>query len=272
MLRASGASVAGTLDRSWHLLVAGLLVACSNDYDSILASGSAGPGVGGAGPASVGTGGDAPASVGSGAATGTGGATQGPGGFGGVPGTGGEGGNPPQPFCGDGIKNGTDQCDAGLVGNEYCSDTCKVICDCPAAICDGSDTHAFLSDEDWHCYYLSQTDADQGHLTRDEAEDWCVTAWGGHLASLETEAEWAKLLDTLPSSNPGEFMWLSARESDDFAWPGGLPFTLQSHWRSGEPNQGPNDCLAIASNGELVDHGCNEDWVHHICERAPAGE
>ena len=257
-----------------------LLVGCSNDFSAILDPGAgAPPGVGGAGPASASSdnAGGGPTTTGSGGAgVGAGESGGAPSGTGGMPSTGGSGGKTSEPECGNGVVEAGEVCDGGSSGSPYCTDACQVVCECPGNICTGSDTHAFQDPATGHCYYLSQTDAGDGHKSWNESEDWCITQWGGHLASLETEAEWQALQVTLPQAYSTEYLWLAAKEDNDWEWETGAGFVLDNHWASREPNMGPSDCLAMAIDGQLVDLGCNDGngqaaGNHRICERAPVG-
>ena len=121
-----------------------------------------------------------------------------------------------------------------------------------------------------------------GTITFDEAENYCLTNFGSHLASVHDDEDWDDMLtivdkfsesstnligtwigfyDELGDNN---FVWIDESENEDD----------YTQWYTNEPNElTTNDCTII-SNGELkwVDYSCTSGVESFICNTEPADE
>lgn len=277
------------------LLCCGLALAC-NAPDSTLfspVSDSAGGSGGGAGSAASGAvnaggssvlggqaNGAAPSagsagSAGTGPQTGDGGANAEPTGMGGM--ADGMGGqppepDPPEPVCGNGKREGTEECDdMGHEGEDGCNANCEVVCSHF-----GEDA---VKSADNHCY--------QGYDEADfvGAQEDCIER-GAHLVTISSADENEIAAGFIDNSKfIGAFEMIDAMDDSagSYEWVTGEPFAYEN-WEEDQPDRDwarcngtysgdycYSHCAVIANDGTWNDTLCDiEDG--YICEWEPAGE
>lgn len=150
--------------------------------------------------------------------------------------------------CGDGVKQGLEQCDDAA--NPACVGC--VLCTGPGEALDP------LSG---HCYRLFN-----GNTDWKTSRTACLD-WGGDLVGVSSFNEGIFL------KNHYDNVWTGGTDVVDecqFQWTNGEPW--QPRWRINEPNNsgGNEDCSLFFNTADMDDRNCDE---HHdaVCERAPAG-
>lgn len=245
---------------------------------------SAGSSLGSSGSGAVGTGGSGMlAGEGSGAASGSGAgpnsggtAQQGDGGepamgMGGVAdGMGGEPSEPSEPVCGNGKREGSEECDdMGAEGQDGCNADCQVVC--------GHFGEDAVESDDHHCY--------QGYDEADfeSAQADCVQR-GAHLVTIGSAAENEIVASFVASSKfIGAFEPIDEMDDSEgvYEWVTGEPFDYDN-WQGDEPDRNASrcsgysgaycysHCAAIDDDGNWNDQRCDlEDG--YVCEWEPAG-
>lgn len=153
--------------------------------------------------------------------------------------------------CGDGKKEGLEQCDDG---NMNAADGCDGCVSCAGAL-ETSDpsTH--------HCYLASMATASWA-----AARAACV-AWGGDLVAVSSdmEASFLKLC-------AGTDFWVGGNDlavEGTYTNSNGEPWF--NFWSAGEPdNIAADDCVMLnCQAGGLADASCMTA-LRYVCERAPA--
>jgi cysteine-rich repeat protein len=158
--------------------------------------------------------------------------------------------------CGDGILQGSEECDDNnKIENDGCTN-CVVDCGAMSA-------GEFKSPVTHHCYRLVTASM----LAWPDAETDCVS-WGGHLASIVTIDE-----DTFVRTKVPGNVWLGGTDivnEGTFVWSDGenLSFT---HWDIGQPSDtGGEDCMEINGSDFWNDDACAK-MQSYLCKRKPAG-
>ena len=103
---------------------------------------------------------------------------------------------------------------------------------CSAHPCAQADSPILLFPENGHRYQRFDT-----AMTWQEAKAFCET-WGGHLATITSQAEDEFVWSNLASAAPGYGTWLGATDEiieGEWAWVTGEPWSY-TNWDSGEPN------------------------------------
>jgi cysteine-rich repeat protein len=274
--------------RFWPLL---LVVACSNHPDSALFSEIGDPPASSGGTQSSGDAGGSGATSGaspngdagtlsSSAGSSAGGSTMGgsSGSAGGSddpePSEGGaatDPGNVAEPVCGDGKREGDEQCDdAGHEGKDGCSAECQVVCS-------DFDEGAKAS-EDHHCY------AGYDEADFEGAQKNCVER-GGHLVTIGSAAENeivnafvnnSKFIGTfedvaLTSESPGTYQWITGEAMAFENWSGGQPDREGVRCNQLASNERCYEhCAYMRGDGTWADQRCDEA-DGYVCEWEPAG-
>jgi len=151
--------------------------------------------------------------------------------------------------CGDGIKQGLEQCDdpadPSCVGCLRCKGTGEF---------EDPDTH--------HCYRLATSKTQ----TWSSARAACV-AWGGDLAGLSSQKEY-----NFVTAKIGGQTWIGGitRDKCTYEWSNGERW--RSEWADNEPSTTDERCVEIdpGKGKKMNDEGC-DDTDDFLCERAPAG-
>ncbi len=174
--------------------------------------------------------------------------------------------------CGNGVIEGTEECDDGNATPGDSCVSCKVNCSTEGS--SASDHDAYLRPTTNHCY-LRVYDPNKSW---DNAQAECL-AWGGQLAGLSTLEELADLQDFIGGVT--EDFWIGGNDKavdGSFQWINGEQWIYtnqQAPWDkpSGpdEPNGGTNEnCVEIYNNGKLNDVSC-DIGNNYLCERPVAG-
>jgi cysteine-rich repeat protein len=205
--------------------------------------------------------------------TGDGGANAEPTGMGGMPdGMGGQPAEPPEPVCGNGKREGTEECDdMGHEGEDGCNANCEVVCSHF-----GEDA---VKSADNHCY--------QGYDEADfeGARADCMER-GAHLVTISSADEneiAAGFIDNSKLIGAFEMVDELDDEAGTYEWVTGEPFAYEN-WEQDEPDRDStrcngtysgdycySHCAVMGSDGRWSDALCTvEDG--YICEWEPAGE
>ena len=229
------------------------------------AGGSSAPGGEASGPApSAGSAG----SAGTGQQTGDGGADSEPTGMGGM---GGEPAEPPQPVCGDGKRQGDEECDdMGQEGEDGCNANCEVVCSHF-----GEDA---VKSADNHCY----RGFDEADFEGAQAD--CIER-GAHLVTISSADEneiAASFVDNSKFIGAFEMVDEMVDSEGTYEWVTGEPFAYKN-WEEGQPDRDRaicgsyslsycySHCAVIAPDGTWNDTLCSvEDG--YVCEWEPAGD
>jgi cysteine-rich repeat protein len=158
--------------------------------------------------------------------------------------------------CGDGILQGPEECDDK---NETANDGCTgCVVDCDMSMGE------FKEPLTLHCYRLVTLPM----LAWQDAEADCVK-WGGHLASITSEAE----NTAVTAIAPGD-VWVGATDEKQewtFVWSNGEPMEFKA-WAAGSPSNsgGVENCVELGSDNLWNDDRCDKNQPY-LCERTPAG-
>jgi len=152
--------------------------------------------------------------------------------------------------CGDGIVQPGEQCDGG----NGCDAQCK-----RSFTCNG----AGELENGGHCYRAVQGSAKSWNNAKADCE-----AWGGYLATIESQAE-----NDLIKSHITADSWLGGWEGNynngTVIWEGSVTSCGYTKWANMQPNNLFDKCIEMTSgSGEWADRPCGE--VHdYVCEREP---
>jgi cysteine-rich repeat protein len=210
------------------------------------------------------------------------------------------------PACGNGKKEGTEQCDGADVGGATCTSVvgaaatgtlgCTSTCTLDTSSChwcgdghldpgeecddanatngDGCEscTVVCLAGYEWTNYHCYAESVDSLPWAQAKAE--CESA-GGHLATISSAAEgdfiWSNVMDGFYNGTGAR--WIGGTDQameGTWAWTTGEPFSY-TNWKSGEPNNsgGAENCLEYYYNSDnWNDNSCGTSHVH-ICEWDP---
>ena len=172
-----------------------------------------------------------------------------------------------EPYCGDGKLQAGEECDDGNANNnDRCSNSCKTICK-------GNEVKW---SSNGHCYI----DADftsYSNKTWDAAQALCVSAYGGHLVTITSQAEFSFVYNNVMPGSWDAYStaprWIGLNDKaveGTFVWVTGEP-VLVTAWESGEPNNsgGNEDCVEMKwSGGGWNDLDCSKTRPF-ICEIEP---
>ena len=156
--------------------------------------------------------------------------------------------------CGNGIAEGTEQCDDGdTTSGDGCSASCQVEC-VPLAFMDPNTFHCYVTPsiiDDWYA-----------------AQDNCNSI-GLHLVTFTSSAELAFVQSQLPSYDPA-YYWIGARDTGSgYQWETGEPSSFNA-WHPAEPD--PNLCaFSSRSVGQWFTGGCGSNDLYWVREQDPAG-
>jgi cysteine-rich repeat protein len=191
---------------------------------------------------------------------------------------------PPAPVCGNGVREGSEECDDG---NGVDTDACRTSCawarcgdgvvrtgaeDCDdgntsdddacnslCTRCSGGDAR-FTWSVNHHCYSRFATPA-----TWANARAACA-AQHTHLATLTSDAENGAVTGAILLGTVAHWMGLNDEASEgSFAWITDEP-SGYGHFDAGEPNNASNeDCVTISAVGLWNDLACGESRAY-LCE------
>jgi cysteine-rich repeat protein len=176
---------------------------------------------------------------------------------------------PPKPVCGNGVIEGTEECDdAGQPGRDGCDDACQVECQ------DYGDSA--VESKDHHCYGgWDEADFDGAVAACEER--------GGHLATISSAAENAIVRPLVNESkfiggfedvqvmteDSGVYVWITGEAFDYTNWASQEPDRKESRCNSGNYNgRCYEHCLAMNGQGTWEDHRCDVA-DGYVCEWEP---
>jgi cysteine-rich repeat protein len=195
-------------------------------------------------------------------------------------GTGGAPPEPPEPVCGNGKLEGTEECDdGGHAGKDGCSANCEVVC----SDFDDEESEAVES-ADGHCY--------NGYDSADfEGAQAACAELGGHLATISSAAENEIAAGFVNNSKfIGGFEALDAELIDErdgskgtYQWVTGEAFDYEN-WGQEQPDQDARRCSGGFTGDWCYSHCASMDGAGnwraqrcdledgYVCEWEPAGD
>jgi cysteine-rich repeat protein len=178
----------------------------------------------------------------------------------------------PDPVCGNGKREGDEQCDdAGHDGQDGCDAQCQVVC---SDFDDDAEASA-----DHHCY------AGYDQADFEGAQKACQER-GAHLVTISSAAE-NELVDGFVNNSKfiGTFedVELTSESHGTYQWITGETMAFQN-WSGGQPDRAGARCNEFANNARCYEHCAfmlgNGTWADqrcdlvdgYVCEWEPAGD